>query len=581
VPAPPLAVPAPPVAATTQSDEFDPEPSTADTWVEDEPPGTPDPPVGTGPGQVLSPAPPGYTPSGDTGRGAGPATDAYEPGDQLGAYRILEVLGEGGMGKVYRAEHARLGRKVALKLLRARFNHRPDTVRRFFDEARAVNQIAHENIVQITDFIEHDGGPNYYIMELLTGESLAERLARGMPTLATALGITIQTCSALSAIHEVGIVHRDVKPDNIFLTERFGQRNFVKLLDFGIAKLAEASEEKEKPKGKTNPGAVVGTPEYMSPEQAAGRAIDHRSDIYCLGLILYEMATGKRPLQAQSHGEWVIQHMTEVPTPPSQLKDLPLQLPEELDRLIVSCLEKDPDKRPQSAAVFADALRDISARASIELEQFVTTFYGKKQGGGDQAPEPEAVFIPAAPGEQKRRRAWPAVLAVLVLLTGGGALAWLWHTGQLKGILGDSGKAPVAAARKPDSSPVERPKVAITLDSIPQGAAVFRSGGEQELGRTPLTLSLERSDQLEVFEFKLDGHAPALNKVPMLEDGTVLVTLTKIAGASGADASVKKPSRRERLRARRARRRRRRRRPKKRTKKKKRKTGPSDTIDPF
>jgi serine/threonine protein kinase len=305
-----------------------------------------------------------------------PAEDEpiLQPGTELGAYRICELIGEGGMGRVYLAEHARLGRKVALKLLRASATRDPKLVERFFREARAVNQINHEHIVQITDFVEGEGGASYYIMELLRGQTLGARmLEEGALPLDRVLSIGIQTCEALAAVHEQGIVHRDLKPDNIFLTERWGQRDFVKLLDFGVVKLTERSSEEVN--SRTDPGVVLGTPAYMSPEQVSGKPVDHLSDIYTLGVILYEMVTGRKPFKGKSFGEMVIKHLSVKPPRPSRQKTIRDKLPPPLEQLIMRCLEKSPADRPESVAAVLEQLVAIAEGESCEFEAFVATVH--------------------------------------------------------------------------------------------------------------------------------------------------------------------------------------------------------------
>jgi serine/threonine-protein kinase len=236
--------------------------------------------------------------------------DGLPAGTVIGGYRILELLGEGGMGRVYVAEHIKLGRRVAMKVLKTELATNVNAVSRFFAEARAVNRISHDHIVEITDFLEKSGGYNCYIMELLRGEDLGLRLLRAEPpSLATSVEIAIQIASALGAVHAAGIVHRDLKPDNIFLIERSGSRNYVKLLDFGVAKLIDPFDTGIATH-TTAAGQIIGTPEYMSPEQAGGQVVDHRTDIYALGVILYELVTGQLPFKAKSFGELVIKHMT-------------------------------------------------------------------------------------------------------------------------------------------------------------------------------------------------------------------------------------------------------------------------------
>ncbi len=195
---------------------------------------------------------------------------AIECGVTLGDYRIERMIGEGGMGRVYLAEHMLLGRKVAIKKLRSEFSGNREAVRRFFGEARAVNRIAHENIIEITDFVEDAEQGSYYIMELLDGRTLEACYETSGPfPLRRAVPIAIQIASALNAVHKAGIVHRDLKPENVFLTRRQDGTDLVKLLDFGVAKLT--AEDSTISVNSTQQGAILGTPEYMSPEQASGR----------------------------------------------------------------------------------------------------------------------------------------------------------------------------------------------------------------------------------------------------------------------------------------------------------------------
>jgi tRNA A-37 threonylcarbamoyl transferase component Bud32 len=281
-----------------------------------------------------------------------------EPGSVLGAYRVVKLLGKGGMGEVYLALHTTLGKKVALKLLRSSFASDRDAVRRFFKEARAACRAEHPNIVAITDFIENEAGNCFYVMEYLDGETLGERIERGPLSLVETLHIGEQICDALTALHRAGVVHRDLKPANIFLVERKG-RPLVKVLDFGLVKL---TGEPTVDQTETDPGTVIGTPEYMSPEQVrAVRDIDHRSDLYALGTILYEMATGQRPLQADAVRELLIKVVTVEPTPPSRIAGLERPLPHRLETLIMSCLAKDRDRRPRTAQELLEQLRAITA----------------------------------------------------------------------------------------------------------------------------------------------------------------------------------------------------------------------------
>jgi predicted unusual protein kinase regulating ubiquinone biosynthesis (AarF/ABC1/UbiB family) len=241
---------------------------------------------GVGATSVPSPAPDGSTliPGGEGS--AALATRIEDPVDRGdpsgetidGRYIVRELIGEGGMGRVYLAKHLDIGKKVALKILHPVYTRSPDVVARFRREARAASKIGHPNIVDVTDSGTTPGGSVYFVMEYLDGVELADVIAReGAMDATRALGIGTQMCRALAAAHNAGIIHRDLKPENVFLVVREGTTDFVKILDFGIAKSAELEEQRKE--RLTHPGMAMGTPEYMAPEQAAGRPADARSDV--------------------------------------------------------------------------------------------------------------------------------------------------------------------------------------------------------------------------------------------------------------------------------------------------------------
>ncbi|MGZ3457334.1 MAG: serine/threonine-protein kinase, partial [Archangium sp.] len=214
--------------------------------------------------------------SGDSAGGSTTVDRELQEGDVLGSYQLERLLGEGSMGQVFQARHMRLGRQVALKVLRSAFAHDGGFVQRFFQEARAVNQINHEHIVEIFDFIEDSGhGRVYCVMELLRGQSLSALMREEHLSVARIRRMLVQVCAALGAAHQLGVVHRDIKPDNLFVVHKAGQADFVKVLDFGVAKLLTAEGT-----SGTLDGTIIGTPTYMSPEQAAGLPVDPRADIY-------------------------------------------------------------------------------------------------------------------------------------------------------------------------------------------------------------------------------------------------------------------------------------------------------------
>lgn len=287
-------------------------------------------------------------------------------GQVLGKYRLTELIGRGGMGFVYRAEHVKLGRPVALKLLRSSHAERRDAVARFFQEARAVNRIRHRNICDATDFVELEDGTTFIIMELLEGASLRDLIRHGMIEEPRVLAMMIQICDALAAAHEAGIVHRDLKPDNVFIVPMGDGGEMVKLLDFGVAKLLHREEDEESFGFETAAGAVIGTPAYMSPEQAGGLEVDARSDIYSLGAIMYEMFTGRPPFRGKSFGEFVRKHLSDMPIPPSQIPGGD-GLDQQIEDMLLQCLEKHPDDRHQSAIELKHELVTLLAGAATSI----------------------------------------------------------------------------------------------------------------------------------------------------------------------------------------------------------------------
>jgi tRNA A-37 threonylcarbamoyl transferase component Bud32 len=267
-------------------------------------------------------------------------------GRSIGNYKIVRVLGEGGMGTVYLAEHPMIGKRVAVKMLRPDLGTDPGLVSRFFQEAKAVNEIRHPNIVDISDFGHTPDGIVYFVMELMEGQSLRDRLsASGPMAIDQAITTARQVIDALAAAHRVGIIHRDLKPDNIFLVSDTqvpgGFR--AKLFDFGVAKLLG---DKQRQVGhKTIDGAVVGTPFYMSPEQALCQDVTAAADIYAMGVVMYEMVTGAVPFRSEQLVILLNAILKQAAPPPSRTRP---DIPPWLDRLILRCLEKDPEGRPRS-----------------------------------------------------------------------------------------------------------------------------------------------------------------------------------------------------------------------------------------
>ena len=283
-------------------------------------------------------------------------------------YRILGRIGEGGMGTVYLCEHVALGKRMAVKVLRPEFSGDEELLRRFQHEARAASQIGQENIIDVFDFGHTPEGAAYFVMEALDGESLARVLQREpVLPLARALPILMQICRALGAAHQRGIVHRDLKPENVFVTRREDGSEFVKVLDFGISKSARSSDGKR----VTRAGSIIGTPEYMSPEQASATGVDHRSDVYALGVLAYEMLTGRLPFQGETPLATLLKHQGEAPISPRRWRP---ELPVEVETLVMKALVKKPEGRQQSMAeVATDVTR---AMAAVDLEPMHTPVFG-------------------------------------------------------------------------------------------------------------------------------------------------------------------------------------------------------------
>lgn len=280
-------------------------------------------------------------------------------GTRLGPYEILAPLGAGGMGEVYRARDTRLDRTVAIKVLPSSVASEPDRRARFEREAKTISALSHPHICALHDVGEQDG-VHFIVMEYLEGDTLARRIERGALPIEEVLRVGVQIADALDKAHRHGIVHRDLKPANVMLT-----KSGSKLLDFGLAKAPTASawaapQLSQMPTGEkplTSEGTLLGTFQYMAPEQLEGRDADHRADIWALGCVLYEMATGRRPFAGKSQASLIGSILREDPPPPSSLQPL---TPPALDRVIRACLAKDPDERWQSAHDVMSELRWIA-----------------------------------------------------------------------------------------------------------------------------------------------------------------------------------------------------------------------------
>src|ERR1700712_2509760 len=327
------------------------------------------------------------------------ASASYIGKEIAGQFRILQHIGSGGMGAVYKAEQPEMNRFVAVKILHPKYVSRPDLVSRFRREARAMSHLSHPNTARVYMYGQLDDGACYIVMEHLEGKNLAQiTRAEGMLKPGRAVNIMVQVCGALEEAHRQGMVHRDLKPENIFLTSQGGIADFPKVLDFGLAKVTQ----REMRPGSlilTQEGMVFGTPEFMSPEQARGQQLDARSDIYSLGCILYEMLTGKLPFDAAQPMDYLALQIRGTPIPVGE-RVPNLRLPVGLDVVVMKTIEKDPDRRHASAADFALALKEC-------LQEEVRDDAMRSVPRPDEASRARAASANALANESRRPRSDP------------------------------------------------------------------------------------------------------------------------------------------------------------------------------
>jgi len=351
-----------------------------------------------------------------------------------GRYRVLEVIGRGGMGVVYRVEHIRMGKMAAMKVLHRDLAQDPEVIARFEREATSVSKLDHPHTVQVFDF-GTAGGALYLIMELIRGQDLARIIDRDGPMpWARAAPLLAQICGALQEAHELHIIHRDLKPENVLITRASGGagaggRDYAKVLDFGLAKLELSGSA---PKRETQRQAIVGTPYFMSPEQIRGDEVDARTDIYSLGALMFELLTGEHLYTGSTAVGVLTKHLTAEPDAPS-MRAPKMGIPPAVDHLCRKALARDPDQRWRSAAAFAAAIEEVYAETVTETTG-TRSAVSRRLGGGRLVFEASITEsdlrlrrsdIDAYEASLKRRR-WLVVVAML-LLVGGAVAAAVWY----------------------------------------------------------------------------------------------------------------------------------------------------------
>ncbi len=498
-----------------------------------------------------------------TGPGPGSAVvAAVDPllGQTLvGRYLIQKKLGEGGMGAVYQATHNLLEKQVALKVLHGELARKPDLVERFMQEAKAASRIRHENVIDISDFGTTPEGLVFFAMELLTGHDLHEEITRAR--LASQLlpwerskRIFLQICAALAAAHGLGIIHRDLKPENIYLVEFLGEPDFVKLLDFGIAKQTEVAEGDRK---LTRTGMLFGTPEYMSPEQARGEVIDPRVDVYAMGCILFQLVTGRVPFEADNFMGVLSLHLTEPPAviPPEVFDSI--GAPRALAAVIDKALAKDRNQRFSSIDELVRAVRLTSgdkatgpaiAQPSVPAPASTTALGRAKPEWTGNLSIPETDFTAAPP---RARSKLPAMLGAIALIAGAAGIAG-YVASRARGDTAHSARASgsqVATVATPTPVPETPPVAAIAvppapaepalafewaeirLDSVPSGADVTDLTSGKVIGRTPLPFKVRPSHAARQFELhRKDYVDTVIELIPDREKVDRTETLERGAG---------------------------------------------------
>jgi serine/threonine-protein kinase len=421
------------------------------------------------------------------------------------------------MGVVYRCRHKIIDKKVAMKVLRADLARDKEVTERFLTEAKAASAIGDEHIIDISDFGLLPDGSTYFVMEYLDGQPLSSVLYGNQPVpVPRLLHIALQLAEGLAAAHDAGIVHRDLKPDNIFLVTRGNDKDFVKILDFGIAKVSTGTAGQ-----LTRAGSVFGTPHYMSPEQAAGAPVDHRGDIYSFGVILYELACGRVPFDADNFMGILTQHMYKAPVPIRALVPPPQDVPPGLEAIILKCLSKRPEQRyPSMRALMSDLEALKNGLVPQAVSDMMTRSGGfnvpndffKTQG---RMPAP----VPATPFSRQSAK-WPIVAGFAGVAAAVGLVVAIFTHSSPSPASPTTATAPVetaAAPQPPAALPAEPSSAPVAIAIEPIDAEVFRDGAS--LGTSPVVVEVPEGKLVELLvkragyasqRIVLDGKQPKL-----------------------------------------------------------------------
>ncbi|MEM1416432.1 MAG: protein kinase [Myxococcota bacterium] len=450
-----------------------------------------------------------------------------------GRYEVESVLGEGGMGLVYKSRHIVLNKPLAVKVLRPDVSRDDEIITRFRQEAQSASAIGNQHIIDISDFGTLPDGSTYFVMEYLEGTDLTGAIEEGVLEPVRVVHIAKQLCQALGAAHDAGIVHRDLKPDNIYLIRRGGDSNFVKVLDFGIAKVGGSSSK------LTRAGQVFGTPHYMSPEQCSGSGVDHRTDVYALGIILYEMCTGAVPYDADNLMGILTKHLYEPPVPPRQVVP---SLPEDLEAVILKAIAKSADARYQSMLELLEDLQRVEQGVgTMAREQ--TASHALPRGGFGPPGQLAATMDPAEATLPPPKSKAPMVIGLLVLLGIGGAVGAAALLGgdeapetpiatpepvaEPPATPAEPATPPVAAEPPTEPAGVAAP-VTVTIASEPAGAEVWREN--ELLGNTPFEVPRPDGDGRLELQLRLPGYTSRDFAISSLTASDVSFALVRSSG---------------------------------------------------